>query len=217
MILINKKKEPYKWKQYRNTPNAKYEPMEELRDSLYEEQGYICAYCMRRIPCKDRIDGKLTQEDHRIEHIKPREHYPELQLDYKNMVACCPGHLGDNEHCGRLKSSDEISFSPMDTAFIATIYYEDGKIKSSNERYTKDIDDVLNLNDEALVKARKYMLAETIALLNRAAGQKPWTKQMVERYIQKYNTMHAENGKMKYHPFCGIVTYYLKKKLRQFA
>ena len=78
MILIKKKKEPYKWKQYRNTPNAKYEPMEELRDSLYEEQGYICAYCMRRIPCKDRIDGKLTQEDHRIVHIKLREHFLEL-------------------------------------------------------------------------------------------------------------------------------------------
>lgn len=217
MILIKKKNEPYKWKQYRNTPNAKYAAMEELRDSLYEEQGYICAYCMRRIPCKDRIDGKLTQEDHRIEHIKPREHYHELQLDYKNMVACCPGHLGDNEHCDRLKSSDEISFSPLDPAFIATIYYEDGKIKSSNEKYTKDIDDVLNLNDEALVKARKYMLAETINLIIREAGKKPWTKQMVEKYIQKYSTMHNENGQMKYHPFCGIVTYYLEKKLKQFA
>lgn len=40
---------------------------------------------------------------------------------------------------------------------------------------------------------------------------------MVENYINKYNTMHAENGKMKYYPFCGIVTYDLKKKLRQFA
>lgn len=217
MILINKNNEPYKWKQYRNTPNAKYETMDELRDSLYEEQGYICAYCMRRIPCKDRIDGKLTQEDHRIEHIKPREHYPELQLDYKNMVACCPGHLGDNDHCDRLKSCDEISFSPLDSSFIDTLYYEDGIIKSSNEKYTEEIDGVLNLNDEALVKARKCMLAETIALIKRATGNKAWTKQMVERYIQKYSTKHAENGKMKYHPFCGIVTYYLKKKLRQFA
>lgn len=92
------------------------------------------------------------------------------------MVACCPGYLGGNDHCDRLKSSNEISFSPLDSSFIDTLYYEDGKIKSTNDNYSKEIDEVLNLNDEALVKARKCMLAETITLINKAVDKKVWTK-----------------------------------------
>ena len=109
MILITKNKEPKEWTEYRNTPGVDYQAIPELVQSLLKEQGYICAYCMRRIPTKDKIYKKdgvnfvYTNEDHRVEHIKSREQHNDLKLDYTNMVVCCPGHIGAQDHCDRLK------------------------------------------------------------------------------------------------------------------
>lgn len=202
--------------QYRNTSGATYQSQDYLVESLLREQGYICAYCMRRIPCKDRINGVLTQEDHRVEHIMCRNIYPDLQLSYNNMVICCPGHVGENPHCDRLKEDSPISFSPLDPAFISTLYYENGEIKSTNTVWDKEMTEVLNLNDIALVKARKNMLSGVISQITKAIPQKQWTKQVIEKYIRKYDTMQAEKMKMKYYPYCGIVVYYLMKKLKQY-
>lgn len=120
MILITKNKEPKEWTEYRNTPGVDYQAIPELVQSLLKEQGYICAYCMRRIPTKDKIYKKdgvnfvYTNEDHRVEHIKSREQHDDLKLDYTNMVVCCPGHIGAQDHCDRLKGPKDISFSPID-------------------------------------------------------------------------------------------------------
>lgn len=214
MIYIDKRDEPYRWKQYRNTPGAKYQSQDYLVDALLEEQGYICAYCMRRVPCRDRINGNITQEGHRIEHVLSRNEHPELQLSYRNMVVCCPGHLGEHDHCDRLKGDRQITFSPLDKHFTDTLYYKDGSIKSTNEQWTREMEEVLNLNDKALVRARKTMLAETMKLIVQTAGKKEWTRQMVEKYIEKYKTMHLEKGKMKHYPYCGIVVYHLHRKLK---
>lgn len=63
MIYIRKGTEPRSLTEYRNQPGATYEGYREkdaLRDALLEEQGYICAYCMRRI----------SKEKMKIEHWK---------------------------------------------------------------------------------------------------------------------------------------------------
>ena len=159
MILINKNQEPKEWTEYCSTPGVTYQSIPELVDALLKEQGYICAYCMRRIPTKDKIEGKLTSEDHRIEHIKCRENHEDLQLKYNNMLICCPGHIGEDEHCDRKKGNQEISFSPLDSAFINTLTYtSNGIIASSNPVYNEEINSILNLNTPFLVLNRKNML-----------------------------------------------------------
>jgi len=151
MIQIIKSTEPQAWKKYRLTPNALYQSNEDLVESLKMEQGYICAYCMRRIPCNDRLykkDGQnyvLTKEDHRVEHILSRKNHPDLQLCYNNMVLCCPGHIGKDDHCDKLKGDRDLSFSPMDPLFICSLSYKnDGGITSSNPVYDKELNDILN-------------------------------------------------------------------------
>lgn len=57
MRKITKNTEPKAWTQYRLTPGAAFKPIPELVNSLLDEQGYICAYCERRIPCKDAVEG----------------------------------------------------------------------------------------------------------------------------------------------------------------
>lgn len=214
MIKIEKKAEPNEWTQYRKTPGAEYQSCDALVQSLLTEQGYICAYCMRRIPQRDKISGKLTQEDHRVEHIQCREKYPHLQLDYKNMVICCPGHIGDENHCDRSKDTNWISFSPLDKHFIDTIKYDaEGQISSINSCYDQEINKVLHLNTPLLVRNRRSALDVVIQMMKQAEKGKPWTTSVLQRYINKYSTMHNYGGKMQYIPYCGIVLYYLNKKL----
>lgn len=222
MIKITKDKEPKAWTEYRTTPGTDYQSIPELVDSLLKEQGYICAYCMRRIPHKDKLYKKdginytLTDEDHRIEHIQSREKYKERKLDYNNMVICCPGHIGDEDHCDRLKGNNDISFTPLDSAFISTIIYKnDGEIVSTNEQYNREINDVLNLNTPLLKINRKQSWETVQKELVAIKNGKPWNKSIIHQYIDKYSSMHNKDGKSEYIPYCGIVVYNLQKKLRQ--
>ena len=221
MILIRKKSEPKEWLKHRSTPGVDYESIPQLVDSLLEEQGYICAYCMRRIPCKDRLYKKdginfvLTGEDHRIEHILSREKHEDKKLDYSNMVICCPGHIGNEDHCDRLKGSNDITFSPLDQNFIATLSYKtDGEIVSSNAQYNKEINEVLNLNTKLLKENRKNTWEAVKKELIAQRGGKPWNKTILSAYIKKYSSL---NKQLKMIPYCGVVLYFLQKKLKQLA
>lgn len=176
---------------------------------------------MRRIPCKDRLYKKdgitftLTDEDHRIEHILSRENHEDKKLDYSNMVICCPGHIGDEEHCDRLKGSNDITFSPLNQDFIATLSYKtDGEIISSNEQYNKEINDVLNLNTKLLKENRKNTWEAVKKELIAQKGGKPWNKTILSFYIKKYSSL---NKQLKLIPYCGVVLYFLQKKLKQLA
>ncbi len=222
MIRIIKSEEPQAWKEYRRTPNARYNSNKELVESLKREQGYICAYCMRRIPCNDRLydrDGKnylLTKEDHRVEHILSRKNHPNLQLDYGNMVLCCPGHIGASEHCDKLKGDRDLSFSPMDPEFIDSISYKsDGEITSSNPIYDKELNDILNLNTPLLKANRKEAWKEVEKQMIVLKNGKAWNKSLLQKFMEKYSAKHSKDNEDKYIPYCGIVIYFLHKKLRQ--
>ena len=215
MILINKNQEPKEWTEYCSTPGVTYQSIPELVDAVLREQGYICAYCMRRIPTKDKIEGKLTSEDHRIEHIKCRENHEYLQLKYNNMLICCPGHIGEDEHCDRKKGNQEISFSPLDSAFINTLTYtSNGIIASSNPVYNEEINSILNLNTPFLVLNRKNMLKEVIQHINQTCKQKKnWNKTALKSILVKYQNKHKDGENQKYYPYCGIVVWFIQKKL----
>src|SRR5574344_2038901 len=117
MKKITKSKEPKQWELYRQTPGIDYQSIPELRASLLKEQGYICAYCMRRIPCKD----SNSNEDIRIDHLSCRDNYPERKFDYNNMVICCPGAINNSFHCDKSKGNKDLSFTPFDNNFIDSL------------------------------------------------------------------------------------------------
>lgn len=222
MILIQKKLEPKEWQEYRNTPGVDYQSIPELVDSLLEEQGYICAYCMRRIPCKDRLykrNGKtfvLTNEEHRIEHMLSRENHDDKKLDYSNMVICCPGHIGNEDHCDRSKGRKDISFSPLDPHFIATLSYKiDGEIVSSVDKYNNELNDVLNLNTPILKENRKSAWEAVKNELIKQKKGSPWSKAFLSKFISKYSSKTLKDGEYKLIPYCGIVLFFLQKKLKQ--
>lgn len=212
MLRIIKNKEPKEWTAYRTTPGVDYQAIPELVDALLKEQGYLCAYCMRRVPCRD----KITNEDHHVEHILSRDGHDDKKLEYSNMVICCPGHIGDEDHCDRKKQSQDVSFSLFDGNFISTLSYKsDGEIVSTNEQYNKEINKVLNLNTPLLKENRKKAWEGVKQALINEQGSKPWRKAVLEKCLGKYKSMKCRDGKLQYIPYCGIVIYFLEKKIRQ--
>lgn len=206
MIYIQKGKEPESWTLKRLTPNAVYEATSGLRESLLKEQGYICAYCMRRIPAKD---GKIDATS-KIEHVLSQERHNNLQMDYGNMVVCCPGKINDGElHCDSSKGENDLLCSPLSSPAMSTIQYNpsDGRIKSSDPKYDKEINDVLNLNTQILMDNR----SETWNAVRDYLTKRGWTLSNVRKELDIYQGKDSEGKRI---PYCGIVIYFLTKKLR---
>lgn len=200
MKKIIKGIEPRAWTEYCATPGVEYAAIPELRESLIVEQGYICAYCLRRI--------KL--DDSRVEHIKPRSVYLDLALRYSNMVLCCNGLINSDCHCDKRKGSQEITFDLFGEVFFKTLSYSSasGEIKSSNIQWNSEINKVLNLNNRLLMQNRKRALEGAIQCLSEnSLGQ-----------LRKHRSLWEGRDKQgQFKPYCSIVLWYIDKKLKQMS
>lgn len=181
MIFIDKQAEPDEvldWKRKfknKNKRNANYDDITKdyklirenqtikdiLKESLIKEQRGICCYCCNQI----------SHSESHIEHFRPkgREEYSDLTLQYDNLHASCQGIYHSEETCGHNKHGDfdeKLMISPLDEKCESYFEYDEyGEVfpKDNNElaRYTID---VLNLNDDRLVKAREIAI-ETSGVL----------------------------------------------------
>lgn len=204
MRKINKSTEPTSWTEYRLTPGATYTATADLRNSLLREQGYLCAYCMRRIPVRD----SSTREESKIEHICSRSADPSLELDYNNMVICCPGKIDGKSHCDTAKESRNITFSLFDPFLEESIKYniKNGLISSSNSSWNNEFNDILNLNNKLLCLNRR----ETIEGIINVISSKKYNKSKIRKLLEKHK---ERDGDGKFREYCGIVIWYLNKKM----
>ena len=85
MKYIQKGKEPSTLKKYRETtPNAVYDKGyvdsgQVLKKTLLKEQGYICAYCMKRISLKRTNNKPSIEVEHFLSQYEIKYHYRQLQ------------------------------------------------------------------------------------------------------------------------------------------
>lgn len=218
MKLIIKGNEPDAWRAHRETSGADYESIFELRESLYADQGGICAYCMRRLPKEVRGTTSVNV----VEHIFPRTKCQTAQerMDYANMVLSCDGAIGkpsgsknvsfENTHCDEHKQDSLISLSPMNSAFIASLSYtSSGKIKSSNSKWDKELNEVLNLNYALLVENRKSAFQGVVSILKKKSR---WTKGHINKFIETYSSRDSDGN---YKEYCEAVVWKLKKLLER--
>ena len=211
MILIRKGTPPASLVAYRQEFNAYFDGCnkDDIREKLLEEQGYLCAYCMRRI-------DKGTMK---IEHWYPEERLSITErLDYDNMLGCCMGHIdgssGKNDTCDSKKGNKLITVDPRKLEHIDQIKYssKDGRIFSDNSEFEKDIDSTLNLNESShyLTQGRKAALDEVKNFLSQKEKKGNWTESSMRRLLQRYENANAEGKKKEY---AGIVIWYLRKRL----
>jgi uncharacterized protein (TIGR02646 family) len=213
MKQIKKDKEPASLLEHRKNSHANYDnysKKDDLRDSLVQEQGYICCYCMQRI--------SPNAEKMKIEHRQAQKKYPKLQLDYQNILASCKGNDGGAKHlprhCDTSKGEKEITINPADKSKNCETlikYKSNGRIYSDDPIIDRELNDILNLNTYKLVHYRKEIIDQVKQELINIKGKKEkWSYSDIKTNIQKYES--KKNG--KYSPFCQIVIYFLKKRIR---
>lgn len=208
MRKIKKSSEPKEWTEYRLTSGAVYQRKPQLAESLLQEQGYLCAYCMRRIPVSD----KNSSEDTRIDHILSQDNNPDRTLDYSNMAICCPGAINSSFHCDKSKGSANITFDLYHDAFFETLSYksQDGAICSSNAVYNDEINRLLNLNNP-LLKANRLSAWNGV---KKYLVKGHWSLAKINEQLKNWESKDHEG---KYKEYCGIVLFYLQKKKRMLS
>lgn len=209
MRQIIKNKEPIELTTYKKIKDAEYDgpnftPVKAIvRSSLLNEQGFLCAYCMRRI----------NFETMKIEHWACQQKHPNHQLDYANLLACCLGHEGCSPHeqtCDTLKGSCELKFSPANSHHrINDIIRYDflGEISSTDDSFNMQINKVLNLNKSRLKLNRREALKVIQAKLAEKIGSRKSAE--IQKLINIYNQKNIQG---KFFEYYGIIIYYLQKK-----
>lgn len=213
MIYIQKGNEPVSLTEYKKQQYAYFDGCnkDDIRERLLQEQGCLCAYCMRRID-KDHM---------KIEHWYPEDKLSELaKLDFKNMLGACPGHVegqkGNEDTCDTHKGNKIITVDPRDIRTLDEIKYrsKSGEIYSDNVAIQEDLDQTLNLNSSGhyLPQNRKEKLNSVINELERKMPNGIWSKEKLEAFIAEYSKPDADGRKKEY---LGIVIWYLNKKLKR--
>lgn len=195
--------------------NAPKNVLDDLRQCLLEEQGYICCYCM------SRIDYPYSK----IEHFQPRSVYRNKQLDYSNLfIACCgkkidktlfydcktpkKKYIEKDLYCDTKKGKKELNhIDLLSNIEKDTEYKKDGTIFSNNDYINKELDEVLNLNYMTLKVNREDAFNQVTCELEKSGFSIPSLKLNLKKYQDK-------NAKGKYRPFCEMIVYFLTKKLK---
>ncbi len=209
MILIKKGKEPHSLTEHKKQLYASYDNCnkDDIRSSLLREQGYLCAYCMRRI----------TKDHMKIEHWYPESKLDEVgRMEYANMLGCCEGHKEGCSHegdtCDTHKGDTQITETPVKEDHIAKIRYKSGtgEIYSDDPVIDYDLNVTLNLNceEQYLKENRKEVLDALKSHIRRkgSLSRAEW-----EKYLKLYDSVDAKNQRKEY---AGIATWYINRKLR---
>ena len=95
---------------------------------------------------------------------------------------------------------------------MADIFYDgNGKIYIKNKEWQADLDDVLNLNCPELQAGRKAALDGLCAVLYKENKAKSASKAYLEKRLRFYQ--EGKDGRLR--SYCGILRYYLQKRIRQ--
>jgi uncharacterized protein (TIGR02646 family) len=211
MIRINKGNEPIEWTKYCATAGVDYQRTPELALALLREQGFICAYCMRKIPTT--VAEKWINSV--VEHIKCRTKYGHLKLIYTNMVICCPGRINSEAHCDDSKGDLDITFNLFKPLLEQSIKYlsKNGSIYSTNAIWNNEINNIIKLNNNLLRKNRLKALEGVQQLLEK----ENWRPAVISTQLEYWSSLHLDttDNEMKRIEYCGIIIWYLQKTLRR--
>ena len=239
MKYIKKGKEPYTLKKYRETTSkASYAGFGDkgqlLKKALLQEQGWICAYCMKRINLqrnefnkpKIEVEHYISQSDSKKINVR------ELELDFYNMLGVCNGvatiiQVQENtdktskskvlkiEHCDKSKKEKELKkLNPLEKKVETLITYKsNGEILPSEEdiEVTHDIE-LLNLNNERLIKVRRNAIDRAKELMSKKYPTKTWTKTLIHSEIEIWK---SKDKKGRLRPFCQIAIWFWEQQKKR--
>jgi len=127
-----------------------YEMYCNLRKNLLEQQNNVCCYC--EIALKDESDSH-------IEHLKPRNHFPNEAYSFLNLLVSCQY----SDSCGHKKGSNYFSdfVSPLKSTCQSRFTYTgSGKVipVTETDTHTERTIDLLGLNCKRLKDQRESII-----------------------------------------------------------
>jgi uncharacterized protein (TIGR02646 family) len=194
------------WRQTNPTDYNGYTDKDGLRDALVDEQRGVCCYCQCRI--------HSSYDTMKIEHWASHDQHLQQRLVYRNLLGACLGGKstpGRYQHCDTYKGDKDLCRNPADPAHNveATIHFQnDGCVTSTNTQLNGELNSVLNLNVEFLKNNRIGALESFKELYLRRNGT--LTRNEWLRLLDDW-TGANHNGELK--PYCGVVIYWLKKRI----
>ena len=221
MLYIEKGPEPEALTQAKRNGLRDYDEMTsdvktEIKKQLAQEQGYLCAYCMRR----------LTLDTMQIEHFIPRHpidgsYDPALTIDYHNMLGVCPGNKGEGFPlsyltCDQHRRNTPLHVNPLNRRSISLITYKaNGIIDSPDLVIRDDLTNILNLNCAVvhLPENRRAALIRLQRQIYSDYGNRPAPKAYFEHLYA--SLLQKDRGILR--EYLGIMLNYLEKKIAKIA
>ena len=177
-----------------------------VKQSLVEEQGFICCYCGQRI---------ANDSSTNIEHLKSRKNYPHLDLSYENMLASCDGGSAKRserdssgkrinkkypEFCDAHKHESDIPVHPLQNDCAEHFVFDkDGQIiYDEDDLAAEETVRKLNLDNAVLVNMRRETIAKYV---NETHSKEEWMRIAVEVMTPD------QAGQLK--PFCFAIYSYI--------
>ncbi len=208
MKYIIKQSSPTSLENYKKEIGACFDELpkivkDELRHSLFDEQGGICCYCGKR------ISDNYTSV---IEHLYPRglKQYVHLQLEYTNLLCSCDGGVSDRtgkskaeklkfpSYCDDKKNNRVLKVHPLCIDCEKKFGYdEEGHIYGLTPEAGETIE-ILGLDCATLVNLRKAAIEPYV---EQQQSDSEWN-QIIERLKKKTNGIFSS--------FCFAVIYYIK-------
>ncbi len=209
MRHIQKKQEPEsltKWKQNKKNRNKIWKNFNSsikqiVRQSLLEEQGYICCYC------EMRIDASTCH----VEHLIPRSVDRSLMFDYYNFLASCQGEDEEEKkpaYCGHKRKNQLLSISPLQESCTNTFNFtESGEIIASsrleNREAAEQTISILGLNVPYLKRQRSAAIQ---GFLGEDFDTLP--QEMKQKLLYQLDQLNSND---QYEPFCSAITFVLRQ------
>lgn len=168
MFKVNKTNEPQFFKDYKRKNNPKnwkdfsFEIKRQLKEYMFEneyqyknEEGSYCPYC----------ELKINLENSQIEHIYPKDKFPEKLTEYSNYLVACISPMT----CGQNKGNSWENYFINPTFEDPTEYLEydlmsgeiiPKEIDKTKKEYKKAVVtiELLNLNQSRLCNMRKIFI-----------------------------------------------------------
>ncbi len=249
MRRIVKTKEPKEWCEHRNSQGATFDgdgakkARDALRAHLLKEQGFLCAYCQRRI--NTALPGEV--ESTRMEHMvsqsvlsgNPKDRLPEKdsdrwwfedkelfygkldELTYTNLVLCCDGNIAGSRYGSQNPDNFHCDRSKGDHCIHFDLRSE---VFISSIGY--GVDGKILSPDSAVQDEFDNMLNLNLSLLraNRKAALEGLCRALTKVLGATWRKADLEKWLEKvesrgpngmYMEYSGILSWYLRKKIRK--
>ena len=195
-----------------------------VEDSLWAEQGGLCAYTGHRIRLMS--DGELRAADFHLEHLTPQAYCkPEFDrygkdADYGNLVACWPRpNVGFEPAYGAKRkrnwpspAEDSLFVSPLRMDCSARFSFNrKGEISATNpdDEAAKTTIKQLGLDHQTLAELRRAAIRGALNQINLARARK------LSELMQQASNSLAQGQTAQLIPFCFAIQPALEREIRK--